>query len=430
MGSVTRTSTTGGPARISAPVARRIALAAQGFLDPRPEPGRATTRHLNRVIHRVGVVQIDSVNVLCRSHYLPFFSRLGSYDRALLDRMRDRAPRKLVEYWAHEASLIPPSTWPLLNFRMQRAKDEAWGEVRRVFRERPKLVEAVLEEVRSRGPVTAKALDTALALDLPARDDNWGWNWGAVKTALEYLFWAGEITSAGRTAQFERRYAVPERVLPGMVSAADGDAAAAAAVADDVDDAAGAGVGADTIGSATFESQLELLRISARAHGIGTARCFKDYFRLRGPEADKALGHLVMTGELERVEVPGWRGPVYLDPTARRPRRVHAEALLSPFDSLVWQRERTEFLFGMKYRLEIYTPAAKRVHGYYVLPFLYGDTLVARVDLKADRMAGLLRVHRCTWEPEAPSGAREGLLRQLDLMAAWLELDGVQGRLG
>lgn len=389
-GPITRT-----PARITLPAARRIALAAQGFLDPRPEPGQVTARHLNRVIHRVGVVQIDSVNVLTRSHYLPFFSRLGVYDRATLDRLRDRAPRRLTEYWAHEASLIPPSTWPLLGFRMERAKHEAWGGMRRVHQEHPELVDAVLDEVRRRGPLTARECDGALSVDVPRREGAWGWNWSAVKTALEYLFWAGQITSAGRTTQFERRYVTPDKVLPSRVK-----------------------VDPET-------AHLELMRIAARAHGIGTARCLRDYFRLGAAESGRALDTLVASGELELVEVPEWPGLVYLDPAARRPRKAEVEALVSPFDSLVWQRERTQALFGMRYRLEIYTPAQQRLHGYYVLPFVFGDTLVARVDLKADRVAGALIVKRCTWERDAPANARAALDRQLRLMADWLELDGV-----
>ncbi|NHU85485.1 winged helix-turn-helix domain-containing protein [Kocuria sp. JC486] len=389
-GPITRT-----PARITLPAARRIALAAQGFLDPRPEPGQVTVRHLNRVIHRVGVVQIDSVNVLTRSHYLPFFSRLGVYDRATLDRLRDRAPRRLTEYWAHEASLIPPSTWPLLGFRMERAKHEAWGGMRRVHQEHPELVDAVLDEVRRRGPLTARECDGALSMDVARREGAWGWNWSAVKTALEYLFWAGQITSAGRTTQFERRYVTPDKVLPSR-----------------------ANVDPET-------AHLELMRIATRAHGIGTARCLRDYFRLGAVESGRALDTLVASGELEMVEVPEWPGLVYLDPAARRPRKAEVESLVSPFDSLVWQRERTQALFGMRYRLEIYTPAQQRLHGYYVLPFVFGDTLVARVDLKADRVAGALIVKRCTWERDAPANARAALDRQLRLMADWLELDGV-----
>lgn len=379
--------------------ARRIALAAQGFLDPRPAPGAVTARHLNRVIDRVGVVQVDSVNVLTRSHYLPFFSRLGPYDRARLDRLRDRSPRRLVEYWAHEASLIPLQTWPLLAFRRDRARDEAWGGIRRIAREQPELVERVLAVVASHGPLTARQCDALVEHQVPGRGDGWGWNWSAVKTALEFLFWSGQIISSGRNQQFERTYVLPERILPPELLERSRQM-----------DAHGAHV--------------ELIRIAARAHGVASLRTLRDHFRLRADESRAAVVDLVTAGELEEVTVRGL-GPAYLHAEARRPRRAHVEALVSPFDSLVWQRERTEALFGMRFRLEIYTPAAQRLHGYYVLPFVYGDTLVARADLKADRAADALRVQRLTWEPDVPAAAREALAAQLRSMADWLELSDV-----
>ena len=206
---------------LSTRAARRVALAAQGFARPRPaSPG---TRDLQRVVDTVGVVQIDSVNVLCRSHYLPFFSRLGPYDRGLLDRARDVAPRRVVEYWAHEASLVPPSTWPLLDFRMRRAHADSWGGMRRVAQDHPELVDAVLAEVGRRGPMTSRQIESALAHDLPRQRDEWGWNWSLVKMAIEHLFWAGEVSSAGRTSQFERRYALPARVLPPALRSVAGD---------------------------------------------------------------------------------------------------------------------------------------------------------------------------------------------------------------
>ena len=200
--------------RMTRAQARRVAIAAQGFLDPRPEPFAATMRHVQRVVDRVGVVQIDSVNVLVRSQYLPFFSRLGPYDPALLDRARDRAPRRLVEYWAHEASLVPPSTWPLLDFRMRAAAEKAWGGMRRILEERPDYVDLVRAEVEARGPMSAREVEVALQHDQPRRNDHWGWNWSDVKQALEYLFWAGQISSAGRTTQFERRYAALATTAP------------------------------------------------------------------------------------------------------------------------------------------------------------------------------------------------------------------------
>lgn len=394
-----------GPRRVGTAQARRIALAAQGFADPRPAPFTATMRHVQRVIDRVQVVQIDSVNVLARSHYLPFFSRLGPYDRSLLDRARDRAPRRLVEYWAHEASLIPPATWPLLDQRMREAEAKAWGSMRRILAERPELVGAVEAEVLRRGPLTARQVEAALEHDLPRPKDNWGWNWSEVKQALEYLFWAGRISSAGRTAQFERRYAALDVVAPQPLRTGW---------------AQRPGPEADP------ERNLELVRIAARAHGIGTEQCLADYFRLRRDAVRPAIDRLVAEGELEPVAVPVWRQPAYLHAEARLPRRVHAEALLSPFDSLVWQRERVHALWDFHYRIEIYTPAHQRVHGYYVLPFLFGDRLVARCDLKADRAEGILRCHLVTWEPHVPDGAAEALHAQLHSLAAWLALPTVE----
>lgn len=392
--------------RLTRGQARRVAIAAQGLLDPRPEPFAATTRHLQRVIDRVGVIQIDSVNVLTRSQYLPFFSRLGPYDTALLDRARDRAPRRLVEYWAHEASLIPPATWPLLAHRMRTADDRAWGSVRRIAAEHPGFVEEVEQAVAAHGPITARGLEAVLEHERDGSADGWGWNWSVVKTALEYLFWAGRISSAGRTTQFERTYAAltvppPPALRDAWVhrSGPEGDAG----------------------------RLRELVRIAARAHGVATEQCLADYFRLRRDEVRPAIGGLVATGELVPVVVPGMPSS-WLHAGARIPRRAEAEALLSPFDSLVWRRDRVEDLWDFRYRLEIYTPATRRVHGYYVLPFLYGEALVARCDLKADRAAGTLRCLRVTWEPDVPAGAPEALARQLGSMADWLGLEHVVSR--
>ena len=392
--------------RLSTTAARRIALAAQGFGSARPQPWAATSRHVQRVIDTVGVVQIDSVNVVSRSQYLPFFSRLGPYDTALLDRARDRAPRRLVEFWAHEASLVPPSTWPLLDFRMRRAQDEAWGGMQSVKREHPELVDAVLAEVRSRGPLTSRQVESALEHDLPRDREQWGWNWSLVKAALEHLFWSGQVSSAGRTSQFERRYAVPSRVLPPHLRE----------VAERPE-----------LRPRDEEAFVELIRIAARAHGVGTEQCLRDYFRLRPEQARPAIASLVASGDLVPVTIDGWKRPAYLDPTARRPRRVEARALLSPFDSLIWQRDRTSALFGFDYRLEIYVPEDKRVFGYYVLPLLLGEDLVARVDLKADRVGGRLLARRVTWEPGrgGADDVRE-LHEELALMAQWLALPDVE----
>jgi uncharacterized protein YcaQ len=339
---------------------------------------------------------------VARSHYLPFFARLGPYDRALVDRACGRSPRRLVESWAHMASLVPPTTWPLLDFRFQRAREESWGGVDEVLRDFPGLLDAVLEEVERRGPMTSRETEAALAHDAPRNRDHWGWNWSAVKTSLELLFRAGRISSAGRTSQFERRYASLAQVAPAPLRELWVDP--------------GRRPGED-------DAVLELVRIAAKAHGVGTELCLRDYFRLKSVQVKPAIARLVESGELEPVTIAGWDKPAWLHAQARLPRRVHAEALLSPFDSLVWQRERTESLYNLRYRIEIYTPQDQRVHGYYVLPFLYGDNLVGRVDLKADRAAGVLRLNQVSWQQDAPPDARPALLRNLAEMADWLGLD-------
>ena len=385
---------------LSTRAARRIALAAQGFA--RPRPPRPGTRDVQRVVDTVAVVQIDSVNVVVRSQYLPFFSRLGPYDRRLVDRARDVAPRRVVEYWAHEASLVPPSTWPLLDFRMRRAREDAWGGMRRVARDHPDLVAAVLAEVARRGPLTSREVEIALEHDLPREREEWGWNWSLVKTALEHLFWSGEVSSAGRTTQFERRYALPSRVLPPALRGPALDVAAR---------------------PSEDEAFRRLIEISARAHGVGSEQCLRDYFRLAPEQARPAIASLVADGTLLPATIEGWHRPVYLHRDARRPRRVTARALLSPFDSLVWQRDRTRAIFGFDFRLEIYVPEAQRVHGYYVLPFLLGEDLVARVDLKSDRAAGVLRVRNCTWETgRGGPEDRAELDAELAELATWLDL--------
>ena len=390
--------------RLTQAKARRIAIAAQGLANPRPAPGAVTMRQIQQVIDRIGIIQIDSVNVVTRSHYLPFFSRLGPYETALLDRARDKAPRRLVEYWAHEASLIPPQTWALLNFRMKRALSDSWGGMQRVAREQPELVQTVFAEVLSRGPITSRQLETALEHDLPRDKSEWGWNWSLVKSALEHLFWSGQISSAGRTSQFERQYAALERVLPKAVAVQSIS---------------------PSLRPSDDDAFRQLMLIAAKAHGVGTEQCLRDYFRLKPDQARLALQALVTSGDLIPVSIEGWKRPAYLHRDARIPRAVHAEALLSPFDSLIWQRDRTEALFNFKYRLEIYVPIGQRIHGYYVLPFLFGDTLVARVDLKADRAADALRAHGIHWEPGAPPEARPALDRQLASMASWLGLGAV-----
>jgi uncharacterized protein YcaQ len=385
--------------RLTSGAARRIALAAQGFAEPRPASA-VTMRQVQRTIDRLGAVQIDSVNVLARTQYLPFFSRLGPYDTALLDRARDRRPHRLVEYWAHAASLVPPTTIPLLRWRMARAREEAWGGMRRAELENPGLAELILGEVRDRGPVTAVGLEQAIAHDAPRDRTEWGWNWSVVKRVLELLFWAGDVTSAGRNAQFARLYDLPERVLPPQVLAAP-------TPSDD-------------------EAHRALVSLAAQSLGVATGAALQDYYRLSVEETATAVASLVEDGELLPVQVDGWRRPAYVHALARRPRRVTARALVSPFDSLVWDRRRALDTFGFDYRIEIYVPAPKRRYGYYVLPFLLGDSFVARVDLKADRHAGggagVLRVQSAHAEPGAPADTAEQLAAELATMAGWLGL--------
>jgi uncharacterized protein YcaQ len=382
-----------GVERLPAALARRIALAAQGFADPRPA-GPVTVRQLRRMTERLAVIQIDSVNVLSRSHYLPAFSRLGSYPRAALDDLTARR-HAVFEYWAHEASFLPVQLQPSLRWRMAAAEQHAWGNMVRLQRERPEYVAEVLDRVRSDGPL--KAGDLA-----EPRPDRPGamWNWHDGKIALEWLFFTGEVTATHRTTAFEKVYDLTERVLPPDVLRAPTPEPA--------------------------DAIRELVRTAARALGVATERDLRDYFRLVPAAARQAIAELADARELQPVEVAGWGAPAWLDPAARRPRWIRARALLSPFDSLVWERPRVERIFGFRYRLEIYTPAAKRVHGYYVLPFLLGDRLVARVDLKADRQAGVLRVQAAHGEEgiERPLVAA-ALTDELRLMADWLELDDI-----
>jgi len=378
--------------RVTLAQARRIAIAAQGLARSRPG-GAIGRRHLTAVAARLGVVQIDSINVVSRSHYLPFFARLGPYPRPVLDRVTGET-RDLFEYWGHEASFLPIALQPALRWRMARASTTAWGRMQRIESERPGYVRAVLEEVRARGPLAASDLTEGGAAVGP-----W-WGWADGKTALEWLFWSGQVTSAGRRRSFERVYDLPERVLP---------AAVLAAPTPSVEDA-----------------HRMLVLQAARALGIASARHLADYYRMRMDDVRPRIGELVEQGDLVAVRVGEAAAPWFLHVGARRPRRVEARALLSPFDSLVWERGRTETLFGVRYRIEVYTPAPRRVHGYYVLPFLLGDALAARVDLKADRAAGRLLVQAAWAEPgtDASTTAHE-LAAELALMAAWLELESV-----
>jgi uncharacterized protein YcaQ len=377
--------------------ARRIALAAQGFGVPRlARP--VTMRDVQSVTSRLAQFQIDSINVVTRAQFMPLFSRLGPYDPALLERAAYRAPRRLFEYWGHAASLIDVSLQPLLRFRMQPGFRDVWAGVERAARENADLIPFIRDEVAARGPISARDLEVVEERDR----SNWGWNWSRVKTVLEWLFYVGEVTSAYRNSQFERVYDLPERVIPSSVLA----------------------VPTPT----PQESITGLVRRAARALGIASESCLRDYFRTRVAMTRQAITSLVEDGELIPVVVQGSGSrPWYLWHRARVPRRIAARALLSPFDSMIFERARLERLFDFVYRIEIYVPEPKRVHGYYVYPFLLGDQFVARVDLKADRAHGLLRVNAAWIEPgHDPYQVATELSSELKIMAEWLGLQAVE----
>ncbi|MEZ5178683.1 MAG: crosslink repair DNA glycosylase YcaQ family protein [Acidimicrobiales bacterium] len=350
------------PDALSADQARRIALGAQGFADARP-PGRVDRRHGRRVLDRIGLLQIDSVNVVVRSQELPLFARLGHHRRDLVPQMT--AAGDVFEYWAHEASHLPPAFQPLLRWRMDAARDGlgTWAGVARIAQDRPELVASVFREVAERGPLTAGMLQ-----DPGGGRGKEMWDRTPGKWALEYLFWSGQIT-ARRGPNFERRYDLLERALPTEVL--------------------------DAPTPPPGEAKKELLLVGARAHGVGTVRDLADYFRLNIPESRSLVAELVAEGRLEQVAVEGWREPAYsirpADPGGSGAGRCCRRSIRS-----CEERARTERIWGFRYRLEIYTPSHQRVHGYYVLPFLLDGRLVARVDLKADRAAGRLLV-RSAW---------------------------------
>ena len=370
--------------------ARRIALAAQGFADTRPT-GRVDRRHLRRVLDRMGLIQIDSVNVLVRSQELPLFARLGPHPRTLVDDAVRAG--ELFEYWVHEASLVPTEHHHLHRWRMR--EPLPWPSFRRRVQEMGDYVEQIYQRVVDEGPLVAG--------DLKARVGKKGtwWDYDDGKAALEALFYLGRITARRRPRDFARLYDLPERMIP---------AAALARPA-----------------LPEHEARKESLVLAARHHGVGTFQDLADYHRLQPTRSKAALAELVEEGRLLPVTVQGWDRPAYLHPEARLRRRVNARALLSPFDPVVWNRDRALRLFGFHYRIEIYTPAPKRQYGYYVLPFLLGDELVGRVDLKADRANRALLVQSAWSEPgvNEPEVAAE-LREELALMAAWLELDRIE----
>ena len=377
--------------------ARRLALSAQGFSGRQPvAPVKAA--QVNRLIGRLGVLQIDSVNALVRSHYLPLFSRLGNYAPELLDQAAWSQGRKrtLFEYWGHEASLLPLSMYPLMLWRMQRAAqgEGIYQQLARFGREQQDTIRRVLASVEERGALGAGSLSTR-----QERAGPW-WDWSAEKHALEWLFAAGEVTVAGRRG-FERLYDLPERVIPASIRQLP------------------------LLGEA--EAQRALVLHAAAALGVGTEKDLRDYFRLGVLECRQALAVLVEEGRLQRCAVQGWKQPGFCLMDVTVPRKVGASALLSPFDSLIWERSRTERLFDFRYRLEIYTPADKRQYGYYVLPFLHHERIAARVDLRAERALSRLAVHAVHEEvPGLDEEGMQALALSLRRLADWQGLATIQ----
>jgi len=371
--------------------ARRVALAAQGFLDP--PHARPTLRTFERTLARTGVLQIDSVNVLQRAHYMPLFSRMGAYDVALLKRAAEKDPRRVVEYWAHVAAFMPVDLWPHMRHRMDQHREH--GHAWMGLPDSPALVDSLMAELREKGGQTSRDLDDGL----PRAKQHWGWNWSNTKKALEYMFSAGLLAVSGRNGAFERMYDLPERVIPPEIL--------------------------DAPEPKPEEAHDELVRRAAVSHGVATEPCLRDYYRMRPEDSKAAVARLVEAGELVPATVEGWARPAYLHRDARLPRRVSARALLSPFDPLVWERARTEALFDFHYRIEIYVPEPHRVFGYYVLPFLLGEHIVGRVDLKADRPGRRLLVKGAYAEPRAPGETAEELAVELGRLAGWLDLDDI-----
>lgn len=386
---------------LSPALARRVALAAQGFGRPAPVAGRTAAvgiRQLTALVERLALLQIDSVNVFERSHYLPAFSRLGPYDKAQLDRLSSGKTPRLTEYWVHEASLIPVEDWPLFRWRMQAYRDKAGRDDAHWSQANAPMLAWLLAELAQNGPMRASEIEH----DANRRSGPW-WGWSDVKIGLETLFRWGDVVSGGRH-RFERVYALPEQVFSTQLLDREVPAA---------------------------DAHRTLIAQAARAHGIGTVTDLADYFRLRTEPARAAIHDLVDAGELTQVRVPGWGrggapGDAWLHRDARLPRRIDAAAVLSPFDPVVWERARALRLFDFHYRIEIYTPLEKRQFGYYVLPVLLGDTIVGRVDLKNDRQAGVLRVQASWAEPTAPADTAARLAEVLRSTAAWQGLSTIE----
>ena len=383
---------------LTRPQARRIALAAQGL--GRPHPATVTQRHIAALVSRLGLVQIDSVNVVERAHLVPFYSRLGNYDRALVQRALGQAPRKLFEAWAHEASVVGPEVYHLLEWRRAGAKREAWGRMREVLERHPELVANVRQLIADHGPMTSSQTHQIFEQRYPGGPpENWGWNWTPSKAALEWLFFTGQVAACSRNASFARLYDLTDRVVPPR-------------------------------GDLPTDHQDQITALvdkAAQAQGVATAASLRDYFRLPLDQTRQAIDHLVDQGRLTWTELEQSDCPWLVHTAAARPRQVNAQALLTPFDPLLFDRDRLEAIFGMRFRLEFYVPKAKRVHGYYVMPFLLGDQLVARVDLKVERRAGTLVVKAAFLEPgHAADDVAAPLRSELTLFATWLGVARVE----
>jgi uncharacterized protein len=376
--------------KISLAVARRIALGAQGFAEPRPQ-GRVDRRHFRRVLDRMGVIQIDSVNVLVRSQELPLFARLGPHPRSMINDATKAG--ELFEYWVHEASHVDMTHHHL--HRWQMAGDHKWARYWTLAKRRPGFIEEVYQRIADGGPVASGDLSERVG-----KKGTW-WDWDDGKVALEHLFWNGQITATRRPSDFARIYDLTERIIP-----------------------------ADVLARPELperEARKQLLELAARHHGIGTFTDLTDYHRQKNQPCKAVFAELVEEGTLREVQVEGWAQPAYLHHAVRIPRRITTCALLSPFDPVVWNRDRANRLFGFHYRIEIYTPQPKRIYGYYVLPILWGDSVVGRLDMKADRQGGALLVQGSFTEPGVPAGAlAEDLAPELHAMADWLGLGSVE----
>ncbi len=372
---------------------RRISLAAQGFGRERGNP--VTMRQVQRVISQVAQFQVDSVNVCIRAHYMPLYSRLGPYDRAVLDRAVNAKPRRVYEFWGHAASLIDVELAPSFRFRGEEHRQRPWNMMREVLASKPELVDKVYAQVAERGPLTARQIEHE-----QERTKGPWWDWSEAKSALEWLFYIGELSSAGRNTQFERRFDLPERVLPAAIHA--------------------------TPTPTEAEARIELARRAAAALGVFSEAGLAEYFYTDRRKTGEALAHLIATGEVEPVSVRGWSRPGYLWSAAARPRKLQVDALVSPFDSLVFDRERLLETFGVHYRIGLYTPKSERVHGYYVYLFVMDDRIAARVDLKADRKASRLLVQSAWLEPGSDEvQTAQRLAAELRRLADWLELSDV-----